>query len=479
MAESQPAHATAAAHLSKGDTPQGPSISRFRSLLSRYIRVKVVVVLVALAAVGIFSANLLLGRFIKGLVETHGSRAWGARVTADSISINMLTGRLTVTGFQVANPDNPSQNDFQAKSMTVAVALLPLLSGRLVVRDALVEEPAWRIERTEDGSLHVWESPKQREARKRSILAEEWRKMKDVARQRDWVEEIRRILEKIQAWQEERKAKSREMKPEKRPGRFGTKVEFPALARKPWLLIKSAEVRGMTLALVDQTREQPLPPLRHVQVHLANIAVPPVLAPEPFLVHFSAQVGDDADAQITGDIHADVRAERTKGSGAIEILARGFPLAHFMPLYSESWPVQFRQGTLAAEAKFTIEGEEVEGFVNSTVADVRIAGKPASPQKSEPKKVLGLRPEELNEVLRQAGPLKLSFHVRGPYYALETDLPDAIISLVTDLAKDKGGAIAESLLRERASKKLDRLTEKLEDRLDKRLKGLPGGSDKK
>jgi len=447
-----------------------------RGFLARFFRVKLIVALLVLGVVLAGLMTVALGPLLKGTIEERGSRALGARVSMDSLSINLLTSSVRITNLHLADPKNPKQNMFQAKAVAASVAFLPLLSGRLVVKEVLLDEPRADVERAEDGSFNVMEPAAEKDRRERGIFSEddeEREKERETARkdakQRDWVKEIGRLLEWLQE-RRERKAKedaARPMdKPRERPGRYGTVIEVPERAQTaPRFLVRTAEIRNMQIVFRDRARGADVPSLQEVNVRISNLALSPRLGSEPASLKLTGQVGDDSRSAIDIDLIVDLRKSQDAGRGSLSVKVRDFPLAAYAPMYAESWPVDFRDGVADLSATFRMSGEEiVEGTVSTTVDKVSVAGKPGR------KKVLGMSPAELNRVLQSAMPMAVPFTVAGKYYAPKTDLPQAVARAL----KDKGADIAETYLRGRVDEEVEKGKEKLREELDKTL-GEKGG----
>ncbi len=436
--------------------------------IGRFFRVKLIIALLVLGAILAVLMTVALGPLLKGTIEERGSRALGAKVSMDSLSINLLTSSVRITNLHLADPKSPKQNMFQAGEIAASVAFLPLLSGRLVVKELLLDEPRADVERAEDGSFNVMEPAAEKDRRARGLSEEERESELETARklakQRDWVKEIGRLLE----WLRERRArKAKEVAaapadtPRQKPGRYGTVVEVPEHKEEtPRLFIKIAEARNLQIALRDHTRDAEAPSLQKVNIKITDLALSPRLGPEPANVKLTGQIGDDSSSTIDIELIADLRQSQDPGRGSLSVKLRSFPLAAYAPMYAESWPVDFRDGTADLSATFRMSGEEiVEGKVSTTVDKVSVAGKPGK------KKVLGMRPAELDRVLRTAMPMAVEFTVGGKYYAPKTDLPQAIARAL----KDKGADIAESFVREKVDAEVEKGKEKLREELGKSL----------
>lgn len=109
-------------------------------------------VLVALVTAAGF-AYLRLGAVVKAAVEAAGPRVAGVEVRLASVSISPFSGRGSLRGLFVGNPQGyKTASAVKVGSVRVAVDLRSLLSDTLVVREVVVEAPEITYELGPGGS---------------------------------------------------------------------------------------------------------------------------------------------------------------------------------------------------------------------------------------------------------------------------------------------------------------------------------------
>lgn len=78
---------------------------------------------------------LLADRLVKGAVIEGGSKALGAQLDIESLTIHSLETTLEMRGVAVADPFDSTRNLFEVGRMVVALEAEPLLQKKLVIRD--------------------------------------------------------------------------------------------------------------------------------------------------------------------------------------------------------------------------------------------------------------------------------------------------------------------------------------------------------
>lgn len=107
---------------------------------------------VFLVAVGL-AWYLLADGIVESSVETTGASLTGARVDVESAEIRPSEGSVVLNGLQVANPDRPMRNLFEADEIIGDLMIAPLLEKKVVIQRLSIRGVRFDTERSESGEL--------------------------------------------------------------------------------------------------------------------------------------------------------------------------------------------------------------------------------------------------------------------------------------------------------------------------------------
>lgn len=96
---------------------------------------------------------LFADRIVERSVEETGASIVGAKVDLDVAEIDPLAGRVRLGRLQVANPDAPMRNLFEADEIVGDLALAPLLEKKVVIEQLTVLGVRFDTERSTSGAL--------------------------------------------------------------------------------------------------------------------------------------------------------------------------------------------------------------------------------------------------------------------------------------------------------------------------------------
>lgn len=96
-----------------------------------------------------FSINSI----VKSGIEEIGTEMTGTAVTVGSVSISPFSGKGTISGFRVANPDGYQQDyAFQVENFSIEVKPLSIFSNEVVVREIIITSPQIYVEQKLPGN---------------------------------------------------------------------------------------------------------------------------------------------------------------------------------------------------------------------------------------------------------------------------------------------------------------------------------------
>lgn len=410
------------------------------------LRIKMLLFLIALALLIYSSSITYLGPALRGPLERGASSALATAVSIESLHINPFTLSASASGIRVADTKEPAQDVFLAEEIALSVSPLQLLRARLVINELRVRKPRMRVERLEDGSFNMEDfSPDTVEERRKrpEVVDRISERAKEAARKRDWVNEIERLLKKLEELRRRRPNRPPAPPREVKPSRHGRKVEFPALNTEPRIHIKLIEIDGIRIELKDKVTRFDLPALVNGRITMTDFAIRQRLAPEPLMLDMAFGLEDTPESIISATFALDLSEAAPKTF--LDIQAASIPLERIKTITRWSLPVEFQAGAATFRSEFALDGLNLAGNVHAACLDIR-----ASVAGSE--RIIGLSPNNFERFLNSIGYLDLDFNVYGPLYALSSDLQYAVATFF----ETHGVRIAGDYLQKRVQTEIDR-----------------------
>ncbi|MDX1591074.1 MAG: hypothetical protein R3283_03870 [Balneolaceae bacterium] len=107
------------------------------------------IVAIAVVIAVIMSVNSI----VKSGIEQVGSELTGTPVTVDRVSISPLSGEGTISGFQVANPDDfTTESALIIEDFSIRLDVMSLFSDEILIHEITITEPAVTVEQKLSGN---------------------------------------------------------------------------------------------------------------------------------------------------------------------------------------------------------------------------------------------------------------------------------------------------------------------------------------
>jgi hypothetical protein len=114
---------------------------------------KFLLITVTLIVILFLIITFSLDQIVKSGIESYGSEMTGTEVRVESVSISPISGKGTINGLTIANPD-----DFEGESMmsinelSISLDVLSLLSDEILIHEIIVRESGFYVEQSVAGN---------------------------------------------------------------------------------------------------------------------------------------------------------------------------------------------------------------------------------------------------------------------------------------------------------------------------------------
>ncbi|TVQ75281.1 MAG: hypothetical protein EA363_00725 [Balneolaceae bacterium] len=103
--------------------------------------------IIAIFVILLLVVMISINSIVKSGIEETGTEMTGTAVTVESVSISPFSGKGTITGFRVANPDNYQQAyAFQVDEFSIELKPLSIFSSEVMVQEVIVTSPQIYVE---------------------------------------------------------------------------------------------------------------------------------------------------------------------------------------------------------------------------------------------------------------------------------------------------------------------------------------------
>lgn len=119
----------------------------------KWIRPKGLIAFFALSAILLAFWYLFIDIIIKRHIEKTGTSLVGAKVELDKVDLTLFPLGLTLTGLQVANPDEPMKNVFEVARISFSIDGANLIRKKYIIEEMAVDGVRLNTERKSSGAV--------------------------------------------------------------------------------------------------------------------------------------------------------------------------------------------------------------------------------------------------------------------------------------------------------------------------------------
>jgi len=369
-----------------------------RTGVFRILRREAIPLLAACYGAAYLLAALIVPWFAGGIATSTASWVVGSEVAVADSSFSMFSGKLSLDGLTVQDPDRPEFNVLEIPVLTLDVAMTRLLSQRVVFTALVIEDAALHVEREEDGTLNIDNFETGWDAEPYLTWAAEH------ASKVDWAELLGRFFESL--------SDTRSLPSRADPlARFAGGRSFEPFA--PTFAIERLEIGRVALSFEDRrSADGGLPSITLLEVELENVALPPNLNRNPVELRLHGRFDDDPSSGFslgaTFTQEADVTVRQQRYTLAVENVDL-VPLAN---AYATSLAVEIESGRVSFDAEILSAGGDTGGSVQLVVEDLRVALRDGSTLFGLPADLSAQTLEGLNRYAAEV-PIVIGFGVSG------------------------------------------------------------------
>ncbi|MCH7873441.1 MAG: hypothetical protein IID33_17220, partial [Planctomycetes bacterium] len=371
----------------------GKSASDVRSVLTRRPR------LVRLAGVGLAAVVLAVAAggvalMDDGVLTDYAERsltaANGAEVNLSSVDLDLLSGRVTVEGLQVTDPQRPTHNRVKVGSLAAEISVWSLLRGRVVADKIELSSVEFDQPRTAAGGV-LSRSPKAAaltfdplefdlsELNPRQLGAY----YKDARQVRDWMETLREWLPRTSA--------DAELQTERSVPEHNLEYLTARAATSP-------SPRVVVRELVLEDVDVPVERIGKATIRCTNLSDAPSSAGEPVVIHVSSQ-------QYRSSLTITSHYEAPLQGAEIEATFEDVDLKVLQRSLSPNNPIVFESGTATASFSGKVSYDLIDLIIRVKTSGMKLRATGAG--------VFGLDPDITAEAKKVTGVTRVFVHPAG------------------------------------------------------------------
>ncbi len=411
---------------------------------TKYIRKAGAALAILLIAAFAIATTLIKDSTIKDYASGTMTRANGAEVSLDDLDLSILTGAVSVSGIDVTDPENPSNNQLTIGKVAADASLYNLLLGRVVVEEVIVSNVKFNQKRSTPGKVDET-TTKQEPA---VFDPCNFKVPADLTKLETYLKDAKALkekLQKIRKWLPKKDADKTATQPKQVPQKYLDYLKAHALVSpSPRILAKKVILDNVQI---------PSPTFANSKIILTNVSDAPKAAKLPVTFDIKSL---DTPASITVTIDYSSKDQVPKLSGTFG----GFDMAKIQSSLSENAGLVFASGTASGQFNGVATNEFVDLTVDIAISNLRAKG--------QGKGVLGLGSKTTSEAFGALTDLKTTIRIVGP--AGEPRLLFDVKGLTDELKKALVKAGKDRLIKEIDDKLGEKLDEKLGDKIPDEIK---------
>jgi hypothetical protein len=377
-------------------------------------------------------------------IQKYGSAALGAPITVESAKFAPLTLTLTLEGVNAADKASRTadgkyeRSAFSAKEVVGALDLGAMLRGRLVFDEVRVSGARGKAVRASDGTISFGGAESEPEPPPPGTAPGDpaWRrKLEEKAKGRDLVKDLKELLKRLKEKREEQAAKKKEEAERRRTQGIGDPDAAADWVREeqPFLVVKRLIADGVELEIADEAAGAPPASITNATLEVKNLSTAPSLVKDPLEVNASFDATPaalDAIFQKTIPLTFGARTRTSVRSS----------------LSWKDWRLDWRP--LLDLTDIQAKARDPNG------------------------KILGIDAQKFADALTEVGRVKLDdVHIFGEAWDPTVDTGETLKRVVVEALRAKGEKVAA----EQLQKGLEKVTEKIDPDLKKKVEESPAG----
>ncbi|MFW5841029.1 MAG: hypothetical protein ACOCZE_10645, partial [Planctomycetota bacterium] len=351
-----------------------------------------IVVAVVFVALIVGGATLAVDYYLAGELETQLGKANGAEVNIEHADLSLLQGRARIVNIRFTNPQDPTQNRFQADEISVDVSIRGLLTKRAIVDEIVIPAAVAGKQREQPGDVYPAPEPDEPES-----PDDLWTWLKDPEKIKETFDRLKTYKEWLEKIRERIEARDKgEVPPPDPNAPYLERSSRHLLTQHPTILIRRIRIESIRFEGDQNT----------YRLEGRQISSHPELVPEPMAIRFGDVTGSGEQTKLGQNRRVFVAFNFQPGQmDEMDLLWNNLPIGGAIQL-SEKSPVQIQKGLAVIQTKggFSAGKLDLAGIIKLSEFDGSVR---------KDRKVLGMDNATAQQVLQRASELPVVLRLGG------------------------------------------------------------------